>query len=100
AALATSAGRILELLPETDPSPDFTDRVLAALPLPSARQDPTTPRLRAPVAAAVVATVALAVSGVYALAGSQAPEEPTRAEPVEPTADFIAAPLISRRHQI
>src|SRR5438128_1922045 len=54
AALATSAGRILELLPETDPSPDFTDRVLAALPLPSARRDPPPPRFRAPLPPPVV----------------------------------------------
>jgi hypothetical protein len=101
-ALTTTATRLLELIPESQPSAGFEYRVLAAItaPAPAATR---TPAGAGRAAALVAAAVLLAGSGWLAGLGHQQPpatDEPVITQPVRDTANVISAPLISADHEI
>jgi hypothetical protein len=99
-ALATTAARLVELVPETDPPPGFDQRVMAAITPPA--PGPSLARRGLPVAALALTGVLLAGGGwVF---GQLLPVPgaglPVRAVTVQPVADVMVSPLIAGNREI
>lgn len=99
-ALATTAARLVELVPETDVPPGFDQRVIAAITPPA--PEPSLARRGLPVAALALTGVLLAGGGwVFGqLLPVQPAGLPVRSVNVQPVADVMVSPLIAGNREI
>jgi hypothetical protein len=100
AALATTAARLVELVPETDAPPGFDQRVIAAITPPA--PGPSLARRGLPVAALALTGALLAGGGwVFGqLLPVQPAGLPVRTVQVQPVADVMVSPLIAGDREI
>jgi hypothetical protein len=100
AALATTAARLVELVPETDAPPGFDQRVIAAITPPA--PGPSLARRGLPVAALALTGALLAGGGwVFGqLLPVQPAGLPVRSAQVQPVADVMVSPLIAGDREI